>query len=189
MEKKDIKNCYGRKYKKLEHCSTCEYIDFCKESQEAEKVSSSTTGSVQHLDSDADNIFNAIKASNVSGDLIANLLMLSDFNPIAFFIAVCRLGNLTYADIAKFFGVSDVCIFKYCKYKMDSRLHKYLRLKKLTFVELEDALKKYKRTQEESYIKEPVQEDFFEKVEKSNNKNIFKKTMKKMIQLEFNNLI
>lgn len=154
-------NClgYGKQYNKFSWCANCPVATYCKDSTAIEKV---------HVDyttrEPAYNISEEAKASNISGELIAQLLELTNFNPIAFFIVICRLGNLTYKQIAQFFDVSDVCIFKYCKYHMPQILKQYLDKKAVTFIEVEEVLKRFKS--------------------KEDKQTYFDKTFKKLVQLE-----
>lgn len=154
-------NClgYGKQYNKFSWCSECPLATYCEESTKLEKVHVDYTTREPKY-----NISEEAKASNVSGELIAQLLELTNFNAIALFIVICRLGNLTYKQIAQFFDVSDVCIFKYCKYHMPKVLKQYLDKKAVTFIEVEEALKRFKN--------------------KEDTETYFDKTFKKLVQLE-----
>lgn len=138
----DITFCYGKGYNKNNKCCSCDYNCYCKESIAIDKPVGDYTMKDQ-LDLDIEPIVSYEKAHNISGQVISELLLLADFNPLKFFVIICRLGNLTYEEIGGLMGVSNVCIFKYCN-DMPEVLKEFLRMKKLTFLELEVVLKKFK---------------------------------------------
>ena len=115
--------------------------------------------------SEVENIAQYAKASNVSGQVIANLLQLTDFNLVKFYVVICRLGNLTYKEIANFLGISDVQVFKYCE-SLSPEIKKLFKHKACTMLEIEEAFKKFKQPEQQ--------------------KKYFERTFKKLVQLEFN---
>lgn len=134
-------NCkeYGRSYGKLGACNTCFYADYCRDSTNADKQHVDYTTKDKH--GNIENIATYEKASNVSGQLIAELLEIADFHPIRFFVLICRLGNLTYKQAGDLIGFSDVKVFKYAE-KLPQNVKKYLKEKNITMRELEEAFDK-----------------------------------------------
>lgn len=131
-------NEYGKGFGKLIACVTCPYGKFCKDSTAVEKQHVDYTTRDRHAEIDA--IAALEKSSNISGKLIAELLKITDFNLVRFFVVICRLGNLTYKEIGANLGISDVQVFNYCE-SLPPRVKRYLKNKSLTMLEIEEAFR------------------------------------------------
>lgn len=134
--------CYGVSYNKKEQCKQCEYATYCKSYIAETKTHCEYTTKDQFAD--IGDVYQWQKCHNVSGELIAELLKLTDFNAIKFFVVICRLGNLTYKEIGALIGVTDVQVYKYCETLSDD-LKKYLKHKTCTMLQIEQAFKNYKQ--------------------------------------------
>lgn len=134
--------CYGVSWGKKAQCKQCQWQQYCKESIEQTKCHTEYTTKDQFAD--IGDVYQFQKCHNVSGELIAELLKLTDFNAIKFFVVICRLGNLTYKQIGALIGVTDVQVYKYCETLSDD-LKKYLKHKTCTMIQIEQAFKDYKQ--------------------------------------------
>lgn len=135
----NLNDCYSREYNKLEECKKCKYKSYCKASFDMEKKSIDNTQK-DNFDIPIQNIFDQQSGSNFSGFLISELLKLTKFNPITFFVVICRLGGLTFKEISDQIGVSDVAVFQYFN-KAHPVIKKYIKTKKIVFIELKEAFK------------------------------------------------
>ena len=134
--------CYGVMWNKKEQCKQCPYADYCRSYIEETKTHCEYTTKDEFAD--IGNVYEWQKQHNTSGLLIAELLRLTDFNALKFFVVICRLGNLTYKEIGALIGVTDVQVFKYCQ-TMPQQLKKYLKHKTCTMLEIQEAFKNYKQ--------------------------------------------
>lgn len=137
-------NCmdYGKAFGKLPACEKCQFRDYCRSSFDTDRQ--------QHVEYTAKDQFADIelisdqeKTHNISGQLIAELLKLADFNLVRFYVIVCRLGNLSYQEIGDLIGVSDVQVMNYCE-SLPPKVKRYLKNKSLTMIEIEEVFKKRK---------------------------------------------